>query len=299
MSRQTQVRIRFFRPPAELSRFFTTFYLAEITVPDGERAVDYLHPEWGNLRFHAGDRLAAENYAGQRIDNTDFAVTGSSAHALRFEVGTCRIWGIGLMPLGWAKFIAAPADTLADAVADGQVHEAFAGFRPLADTLFGDQPDAEGELARISAHFMAMADNPLPDEARIMAIHTALVDPEVSTVAELVRRVGASGRTVDRVCARAFGFSPKLLLRRQRFMRSLSQYMLDPTLKWIGALDGHYHDQAQFVREFREFMGMTPRQYGGLDHPILNAIMNERARMLAGAAVQALDAPDGTRGVEA
>jgi AraC-like DNA-binding protein len=291
------VRVRFFRPPAELSRFFTTFYLAEIDVPAGQRAVDYLQPEWGNLRFHSGDRLEAENYAGQKISGVDFAITGPSAHALRFEVGTCRIWGIGLMPLGWAKFIPAPADTLADAVADGQEHEAFVGFRVLADTVFGAQPDAEGELARISAHFMTLAANPLPDEVRVMAIHTALVDPEVSTVAELVRRVGISGRTVERICARAFGFSPKLLLRRQRFMRSLSQYMLDPTLKWIGALDGHYHDQAQFVREFREFMGMTPRQYGGLDHPILNAIMNERAR-LAGAAVQALDTPDGQRGAD-
>lgn len=296
MSHHCHVQVRFFRPPAELSRFFTTFYLAEITVPEGERAVDYLHPEWGNLRFHSGDRLEAENYTGQRISAVDFAVTGPSGHALRFEVGTCRIWGIGLMPLGWAKFMAAPADTLADAVVDGQAHEAFAGFRTLADTVFGAKPDAEGELARISAHFMTMADNPLPDEERIMAIHTALVDPEVSTVAELVKRVGISGRTVERVCARAFGFSPKLLLRRQRFMRSLSQYMLDPTLKWIGALDGHYHDQAQFVREFREFMGMTPRQYGGLDHPIIEGIMNERARMLAGAAVQALDTPDGQRG---
>jgi hypothetical protein len=63
-------------PPAELSRFFTTFYLAEITVPEGERAVDYLHPEWGNLRFHSGDRLEAENYTGQRISAVDFAVTG-------------------------------------------------------------------------------------------------------------------------------------------------------------------------------------------------------------------------------
>jgi AraC-like DNA-binding protein len=283
-----------------LSRFFTTFYLAEITVPEGGRAVDHLHPEWANLRFHKGasphDLLEAENYAGQRIHQVDFAATGPSGHALRFEVGTCRIWGIGLMPLGWAKFITAPADTLADAVVDGQVDEAFAPFRPLADTLFGDEPDAEGELARISAHFIAMASAPLADEERIVAIHTALVDPDVATVAELVKRVGVSQRTVERVCARAFGFSPKLLLRRQRFMRSLSQYMLDPSLKWIGALDGHYHDQAQFVREFRDFMGMTPRQYGGLDHPILNAIMNERARMLAGAAVQALDTPDGQRG---
>ena len=131
-----------------------------------------------------------------------------------------------------------------------------------------------------------------------MAIHTALVDPDISTVSQLAETVGASDRTVERVCAKAFGFSPKLLLRRQRFIRSLSQYMLDPSLKWIGALDGHYHDQAQFVREFRQFMGMTPRQYGKLEHPILDAIVSERAR-LAGAAMQALDTPDGQRGGKA
>jgi hypothetical protein len=58
----------------------------------------------------------------------------------RFEVGTCRIWGIGLMPLGWAKFVPAPAAYLADAVVDGHEHEVFAPFPPLADTLFGAQP---------------------------------------------------------------------------------------------------------------------------------------------------------------
>lgn len=297
MSHQCDVQVRFFRPPAKLSRFFTTFYLVEIAIPHDGRAVDYLHPEWGNLRFHKGQRLDAENYAGQKISGADFIATGPSSRALRFEVGTCRIWGIGLMPLGWASFIATPADRLADAVVDGRAENAFAAFRPLADTLFGDVPDAEAELARIGDHFLAMADVPLADEARIMAIHAALVDPEVASVTQLVKRLGVSQRTVERVCARAFGFSPKLLLRRQRFMRSLSHYMLDPSLKWVGALDGHYHDQAQFVREFREFMGMTPRQYAGLDHPIIEAIMNERARMLAGVAVQALDAPDGRRGV--
>ena len=75
-------------------------------------------------------------------------------------------------------------------------------------------------------------------------------------------------------------------------MRSLAQYMLDPSLKWIGALDGHYHDQAQFVRDFRQFMGMTPREYAARPKPVIGAIMRERAR-IAGRAVQALDTPEG------
>jgi methylphosphotriester-DNA--protein-cysteine methyltransferase len=132
----------------------------------------------------------------------------------------------------------------------------------------------------------------VPDEARIVALHRALVDPEVKTVAELVERAGGSQRTVERLSHRAFGFAPKLLLRRQRFLRSLAHYVLDPSLKWIGALDDQYHDQAQFVRDFHQFMGMTPRQYAAMDKPILGAIMRERTRF-AGRAVQAFDSPEG------
>jgi len=111
-------------------------------------------------------------------------------------------------------------------------------------------------------------------------------------VAGMVERVDASQRTVERLCLRHFGFPPKLLLRRQRFMRSLAQFMLDRSLKWIGAIDQHYHDQAQFVRDFREFMGMSPRQYAAMPHPVLERFMYERARV-HGAAVQTLDVPAG------
>nr|WP_246448700.1 helix-turn-helix domain-containing protein [Novosphingobium flavum] len=120
----------------------------------------------------------------------------------------------------------------------------------------------------------------------------ALVDPDVLTVSDLVARVGIGQRTIERICHRAFGFSPKVLLRRQRFMRSLAQYLLDPSLKWIGALDGHYHDQAQFVRDFHQFMGMSPSAYAALDKPILSAVIKARARFV-GRPVQALDTPDG------
>ena len=116
--------------------------------------------------------------------------------------------------------------------------------------------------------------------------------PRSALSAELVERVGAGQRTVERLCLRAFGFAPKLLLRRQRIMRSIAQFMLDPSLKWIGAIDSHYHDQAQFVRDFHEFMGTTPREYAARPHPVLLTFMRERSR-IAGAAVQTLDRPEG------
>ena len=292
MSHKCQVQVEFCQPPADLARYFTTFYIAEITVPHGGSASDLLHPEWANLRMFSSEAVQAEAGAGTIVTGTNFIATGPSARAVRFTTGTTRMWGIGLFPLGWAKFVAVPAADLANALVDGNTHPAMASFKTLAAGLHQAEPDQSGELARIIGHFRARLAAPVVDEARIQAIHAALVDPDVITVAGLVARSGASPRTVERVCVRDFGFPPKLLLRRQRFMRSLSQFMLDPSLKWIGAIDSQYHDQAQFVRDFRQFMGMTPRQYGAMARPVLDVFVRERMR-LAGSAVQALDDPRG------
>jgi AraC-like DNA-binding protein len=292
VSQQCQVQVTFHLPPPQLQAYFTTFYLVHITVPEGTRAVDRLQPEWANLRFYSGVNPIADCPDGTQLTDTNFPATGPSCKAVRFEIGPGRTWGIGLLPLGWAKFVPASAADLADAVVDGHRHPAFAGFAPLAATIFGEEPDETSELARITAFFMERLAAPVADEARITAIHAALLDPEVSSVSQLVAHAGIGQRTVERICDRAFGFGPKLLLRRQRFMRSLAQFMLDPSLKWIGAIDGHYHDQAQFVRDFRQFMGMTPREYAALDKPILGAVMRERAR-IAGEAVQTLHNPTG------
>jgi AraC-like DNA-binding protein len=286
------VGITFHPPPPELRRYFTTFYHAEITLPQGEAVTDLIQPEWANLRFHTGCLPEAEGYDGALVSGTNFTATGPSSRTVRFTTGPACIWGIGLLPLGWAKFVAAPAAELADAVVDGNSHPVFASFRSLAATLFGEVRDEAAEVASIAAHFQQRLGEPVANEARIVAIHEALVDPEIATVAALVGRAGGTQRTIERLCHRAFGFSPKLLLRRQRFMRSLAQFMLDPSMKWIGALDFSYHDQAQFVRDCKQFLGMTPREYAALDKPVIAAVMRERARM-AGAAVQTLDGPAG------
>ena len=201
------------------------------------------------------------------------------------------MWGIGLLPLGWARFVRQPASDWANVICDGYSEPKLAQFRPLADSLFGGEGEEAGELDRIVAFFRTI-DAPAPvDENRIHAVHSAMVDENLTSVSQLVDRVAASQRTVERICGRHFGFSPKLLLRRQRFMRSLSHFMLDPSLKWIGAMDSHYHDQAQFVRDFREFMGVSPREYAATPHPVLGPIMQERNRA-HGNAVQTLDRPD-------
>jgi AraC-like DNA-binding protein len=154
------------------------------------------------------------------------------------------------------------------------------------------QADPAAEAQRIDVFLLAMLDQrpPAEDEARIKAAHGALVDLDSGTVSEFAERIGLSPRSLERLSLRAFGFSPKLLLRRQRFLRSLAQFMLDPSLSWIRTLDCQYVDQAHFVRDFKRFMTMSPSAYAALEHPVLRAAAQARTAA-AGAAVQALHRP--------
>lgn len=130
----------------------------------------------------------------------------------------------------------------------------------------------------------------LPGEAAILEVHAALVDPDTLTVTDIAARVGMTVRSLERLSRRAFGFPPKLLLRRQRYLRSLARFMMDPSRNWLGMLDCTYLDQSHFVRDFRRFMGMSPSEYARAPKPLLTAAA--QARMAAASqAVQGLHAP--------
>lgn len=289
------ITIRFALPSARVSPYVTTYYCTEVVNSPAEPLLeDHLHPEWANLRFmDAGmSQSAIGNVPLQPAPA--FAVTGPTSRAARFRIGSGRSWGIGLLPLGWANLFAAPASDYADRFVDGNRDPAFAAFRPLARALAQSNGGFAEELALIEAHMEALVPDDCADMRVINRVNAALVNPEIATVGELAESVAMNVRSLERMSKRVFGFAPKLLLRRQRFLRSLSRFMLDPSLKWLNTLDCQYHDQAHFVRDFKRFMGMSPSAYAKLDKPILVAAA--RARMaIAGQAVQGLHDPKGAQ----
>lgn len=284
------VRSEFLAPPPQFDGCFTTFYHMELDVADGGTITDYLQPEWAGLRFFGG-ATPTSRIGTSQISDARFGATGPSSLPLHFELGTSRMWGIGLLPLGWARFIEADASRLANTCFDGAAHSAFERFDCLSDVLCDPALDHQAQFDAI-VETMGRLMQPSRDEAKIKKVHAALVSGEHVGVGELADACAMSIRTLERVCHRYFGFTPKRLMRRQRFMRSLTSFMLHRGSRWTEAMDEEYHDQAQFTREFTEFMTMTPSAYAALDHPILASFMEARARVW-GSAAQTLDRPDG------
>ena len=274
--------VRFFPPPADLEPYLTLIYHLKVSLPPGETIEDYLQPEWANLRFYCGASAKrhgqVESSGPTRLGEARLHVTGPRARALHFETGSTEVWGVGLMPLGWARFVGVPASDYVDFAGDGEEDPAFAGFSPLCDVLCEPGEDEDEQLAALVGYFRNHPGR-TSDEDRIRAIYEAMVDPYLVNIEDFADAAKMHKRTLERLCRKRFGFSPRFLLRRQRMTRCLMAFMLAKEKNWRQTIDLHYHDQSHFFREFQTFMGMSPSEYAALPHPILGAFAAERQRV--------------------
>lgn len=81
----------------------------------------------------------------------------------------------------------------------------------------------------------------------------------VSTMAE---KTGYSERYINKVFIEQMGFSPKTFCKMIQFQRSLEflNYGAPDKMTEVAVYLGFY-DQAQFIKDFRTYAGITPKQY--------------------------------------
>ncbi|QZD90691.1 helix-turn-helix domain-containing protein [Qipengyuania aurantiaca] len=285
-----RVSLQFFLPPEDLRPFLSTFYSMKVTGSRNEPVRDRLHPEWTNLRYFPEGACKASVGEDEPMPIPPLSLTGPTSRNTRFEALPSHSWGIGILPLGLARLTPLSARQLADRISDPFELDELAGLRRLEPIMAREDAEPAQQVESLAAAMRELLAAPARREDAIVRVQAALVDPQTHSVADLAHCASMSTRTLERFCRDAFGFSPQLLLRRQRFLRSLAQFMLDPSMKWLETLDQHYTDQAHFVRDFRFFMTMTPSEYAALDHPVLSAAA--KARMAAaGEAMQVLQRP--------
>ena len=273
--------IRFYLPAPALRPLITSYYLIDSPGPLSE----WLHPEWGNIRFSLRGEWQVASMGGHAEAPRRSSLFGPTDRTRRFGTDGGAMIGIGLTPLGWLRIVRRDAGGLANR------------FAALDDTLGmpGDAlavdlarcADDAARCAMLDTLFAGSGERAHADEAATMGVQRILIAGMADTVEEFVAATGLSHRTLNRLCLRVFGFGPKRLLRRQRFLRTLARIRdrLDQPLAAL--LDDDYYDQAHFIREFRAFMGMAPTAYFASPREVMRRIATERARVI-GAPVQGL-----------
>ncbi|GAA0475563.1 hypothetical protein GCM10009096_16570 [Parasphingorhabdus litoris] len=283
-------KTRFVAPPPPLQRYLTTYYFSEIESPDGSDISDLLLPQWASIRYIYRGSVKMMGPDEKLQDSPLAAMTGPTSLAAPIASKSSRIAAFGLLPLGWYKFVRQPASRWANKVIDVESAHKFDLFADIWNAI--RNLESEAEMVDACNHMLLEAMSPAdPEEELIEAAHLALTDPAIDSVGALCERLDMDTKQLSRFSNRVFGFLPKLLLRRQRFVRTLGEALLNPSQSWSECVDLNYYDQAHFNRDFKRFMGLTPRQYMAQPHPIFGIGASERTKAL-GRPLQAMDRPE-------
>ncbi len=82
------------------------------------------------------------------------------------------------------------------------------------------------------------------------------------TVDALCAQLDITPRHIERLFVQHVGLNPKLACRIVRFSHAVERLRHRPNVAWAEfSLRCGYYDQAHFIRDFREFAGMTPGEY--------------------------------------
>lgn len=253
------VSIRYFAPAPALRTLLSSYYWFEAP---GPVFADMMRAELPQVRLVVEGRALNHFGTGVVRASGPAQLQGPTTAPVRFTAaGRLSVFGIGLLPLGWATLVGTPADELADDLVD---LSPFAG-PPVAD--FVDAvATASCDAARVAAADAFFggwaARSPAPPCWFIALADAWLTGGPAPSVDALVAASGMSARSVERLALRLYGASPRLLARKYRTLGAAVRLGNGEAAGWSDLVDdGLFYDQAHLIREFHQFIGMTPAQF--------------------------------------
>ena len=192
----TAARIRFYKPTEPLQPYLSAYYFMDLD--GGDPVDDLMHPEWGNIRFTLSGYWTFTS-ARSALDSRQSGARlyGPTSHTTQVHgEPPTRTAGVGILPLGWAHLIGAPADHYADRIVP--LTEIFDAAPILLQRLREATDDRA--LCSVFDMFFLRLHRERPEPAAILRqAHALLLDPSVGTAEEFAAGLGLSSRHVAAV----------------------------------------------------------------------------------------------------
>jgi hypothetical protein len=282
--------IRYDRPSPALAPFVSAYFM--YWTRSAAAQVDWFLPAGPMLCFLV-DAGPVEVAIGRRRYSCppEGFLLGTTTRAYRSVTHGGALVGISLAPGGWARLTDRRAADFTDVLAPlSSVLGERAG--PLAAAVRALADDA-GLKAFADRELPALFARPHPDDALVATLSSILLTDGVTEAADAAARAGLDAEAMRRLAVRYFGMTPKRLLRRARFLRSLVTHMdADGTDAPAGPrrICSSYHDESHFLRDAAAFLGTTPRRFLRQESVFLRASVRLRSAVL-GAPAMALHDP--------
>jgi len=248
-------------PHAALQSFIDYFFLMHITVDEGQEPVVCPFPPTPLqfIVFYLDDPVITKKEGEDHFKTrARCMVVGPQATRMNLMVRKShRCFVMAFHPGGLYRLLGIPMKELYD---DGFEGREVAGAEmanlteQLQETASFIQMVGIAESFLLKKHSAIKTALPFDDAMRVLVKNNGAV-----AVEQIASLSCLSLRQFERKCHERIGYSPKFFARLARFSTAYRLRENNPQLSWTSiAHQSGYYDQMHFIRDFKQFAGVTP-----------------------------------------
>jgi methylphosphotriester-DNA--protein-cysteine methyltransferase len=263
---------RNYPPSDDLSSFVRRHYVFSADLPPGHIIDDRILSETAFARI-----IVRGNWTSP-IEGAWYASPGSAllfgGNIRPFPViveGPFTVAGFGIRPRAWRALFAAQAADLLDRAEPLRNY-----WGKIADDMAAEVMQAQDDAAMIAAMERAIRAQldvigRWSTDSQVASFETLARTDSTIRIDEAARRLKLSVGQMERRVRAGYGITPKMVLRRSRFLELASALrgMTTPAEQYLAVL--RFFDQSHINREFRQFSGLTPRNFKAAHTPLFDA----------------------------
>ncbi len=225
------------------------------------------------MTFNLKDKIKRYVSENDFIIHPNAMVMGQRTKSYFIEpLGNVDLFAICFYPYGFANFVCTPLEKLVDTE------------KPI-ESLFGEIPakaleqkiiQATNTQQRIEISEAFLLDK-LNQNSTIENLVKTTVDSLLdsngsSPINQILKDDLSKRRQLERNFKRQIGISPKQLGRVLRLQTALKMLLNDKESLTNIAYESEYFDQAHFIKDFKEFIGTTPKEFLGNENMALSTL---------------------------
>ncbi len=271
---------RNFPPPDDLATCVARFYVMAAELPQDMLMADRLLSETGFVRILARGSWEAMAVDGDWYPHSGALLFGANSRPMHVRVkGPFTVIGFALRPSGWNQLFNTPARQYADQMVG--LHEIWgnAGRQLYTDIMAANDDEDTILTTMVEAVRARKAEMENGKACEALAkFEPIVISDSTRKVEDIACELGLSLRQLERLCLKHFGHTPKMIMRRSRFldMAAMLRGLSTPSEAELAELS--FFDQSHLIREFRQFIGMTAAEFENRQTPLLDAGLDLRQK---------------------
>lgn len=182
-------------------------------------------------------------------------------HGFVIQRGNIRVMGISFYPFGLYPFLKIPISEFKGQIVDlKQVSEAFVGKLEGTLNLVSSIEDIALHLEKI---LVSVLDEDLIANKMVNLLNLFIYNNQYSTINLFCDDMNINIKTLERACLKYTGYTPKTLRKICRFKMVSNQLIYNSKNNDFFDLiyENEYYDQAHFIKEFKQFSGVSPIKF--------------------------------------